>query len=576
VHFGYFHIKYAILFLILSISTHRLSADNCISRGDSVILNSQRQVDSFALRFPGCTTVRGKLIIKGNDITNLFGLSALSHVESLNIRDNINLTNLRGLNNLQTAGFIDISHNESLLSLHGLEGLDSVTTHMEVKYNATLVTMDGLNSLQKVKGTLTVFSNASLLNLDGLDAVKQVSRLVVYGNPSLTTLAGIDSMLRLRNIDVWVNETLTCCTIVNNLTANNPNLSLNNIFLNSTGCNNQSEITASLGQVCCKTDFTVNIQSICAGGSIAVGGNIYTAAGIYIDTFSTVQGCDSIVFTELSIGQRSLTTVERTLCNGQQFVLSNGTVIERSGTYRDTIPFTCDSVIEYILRFTDNSLTVQEKTACEGSSYLLPGGNTVTETGTYTDTVFNAAGCDSVFITTVTFLPNRFEVSLPAEISIISGDSVQLLPSYSNGTAISWYWQPENGLYCTNCERPFVSPATQTTYLVRATDGNGCADTASAAVSVQETDLYVPEVFSPNGDQINDELDIFVSAPASFSIKVFNRYGELVFQSTDISQKWDGTFKNKTCPVDTYIYTIDAELFSQQKIHKQGTVLLLR
>jgi gliding motility-associated-like protein len=570
-------LKQLLPILFIFFFSSNLVAGNCISRSDSLILSRQSQVDSFPINYSGCNRVTGKLIISGNNITSLQALNVLNHVEFLNIRDNPLIISLNGLNNLQTAGNIIISHNESLLSLNGLESLDSVTANLEVKYNLSLVTLDGLNGLQKVKNTLSVFSNSTLTSLDGLESVLNVSRLSIYGNPMLTSLLGIDSAIILKTIDIWVNESLTCCELVNKIKANNPAILLNNIFSNDVGCSNITEIVSSSGgSSCCKTEFKVNTVKICSGDQITIGANTYTIPGIYIDTFISSSGCDSILYTELSIGSPSLTKIQRNLCTGQQLTLSNGRVITSSGIYTDTIPFSCDSIVEYTISFSGITTIRLDTLVCEGQTFILPGGQSVITSGIYTDTIKSGSSCDSVFISTVTFFQNNFSTSLNAEETVNAGDSILLQPRYENGIPSSWNWLPSGDLSCLDCENPIAKPQQNTIYNVSVNATNGCVDTASVVIKVPISEIFVPTAFTPNGDRVNDDFDVFFAGSQSFSIKIYNRYSELVFISNDISTEWNGTYKNQPATADNYVYIIEVTLFNQQKIEKKGSVLLLR
>lgn len=69
---------------------------------------------------------------------------------------------------------------------------------------------------------------------------------------------------------------------------------------------------------------------------------------------------------------------------------------------------------------------------------------------------------------------------------------------------------------------------------------------------------------------------VFVSAPLSFKMSIYNRWGVLVFESNDINNFWDGTYKGDNCPQDSYSYVIDVTLHNNKQYHKQGTILLLR
>ncbi|MBK9492197.1 MAG: gliding motility-associated C-terminal domain-containing protein [Haliscomenobacter sp.] len=95
-------------------------------------------------------------------------------------------------------------------------------------------------------------------------------------------------------------------------------------------------------------------------------------------------------------------------------------------------------------------------------------------------------------------------------------------------------------------------------------------------------EIYVPNVFSPNGDSKND---VFKAVPGTscslsqFSLKVFDRFGAMVFESSSTDEGWDGSFKGQNAPSATYIYVVQYELNEDtKKLPKvnSGSVALIR
>lgn len=88
--------------------------------------------------------------------------------------------------------------------------------------------------------------------------------------------------------------------------------------------------------------------------------------------------------------------------------------------------------------------------------------------------------------------------------------------------------------------------------------------------------VHIPNAFSPDGDGINDNFKIVAEGIESFQLKVFNRWGEVVFESNDIKNQWDGTFKGKLSQNDAYVYVVDVTGadFIKSSSYK-GTVSLL-
>ena len=87
-------------------------------------------------------------------------------------------------------------------------------------------------------------------------------------------------------------------------------------------------------------------------------------------------------------------------------------------------------------------------------------------------------------------------------------------------------------------------------------------------------DIYVPSAFSPNGDGLNDVWHIpFLDAYSRADVKVFNRYGELVYQAAGQSIAWDGQFKGKLLPSGSYVWVLNVRTLKKQ-VH--GTVMIVR
>ncbi|MEW6469817.1 MAG: gliding motility-associated C-terminal domain-containing protein [Bacteroidota bacterium] len=88
--------------------------------------------------------------------------------------------------------------------------------------------------------------------------------------------------------------------------------------------------------------------------------------------------------------------------------------------------------------------------------------------------------------------------------------------------------------------------------------------------------LYVPNAFTPNGDGINDLFGAKGDGIIEYSIQIFNRWGELVFESSDINKQWDGTYKGQIAETGAYAYSITAYGEKTNRISKSGTVTLIQ
>lgn len=122
----------------------------------------------------------------------------------------------------------------------------------------------------------------------------------------------------------------------------------------------------------------------------------------------------------------------------------------------------------------------------------------------------------------------------------------------------------------------YPQSGTYTTCLI-AVDPNGCSDTVCAPVSVIVFPVIdVVTAFSPNNDGVNDRAKITGFGVQRLSFRIFNRWGQMVFETNDPDIGWDGRFKGKLQPMDGYGYTLEAVLISGEMIKKSGSISLIR
>jgi gliding motility-associated-like protein len=88
--------------------------------------------------------------------------------------------------------------------------------------------------------------------------------------------------------------------------------------------------------------------------------------------------------------------------------------------------------------------------------------------------------------------------------------------------------------------------------------------------------FFIPNVFSPNGDGLNDDINIHGFCIATFNLKIFNRWGEKIFETTDKALGWDGTFRGKAMDTGVFIYAVDGITIEKKPFTKKGNITLLR
>ena len=141
---------------------------------------------------------------------------------------------------------------------------------------------------------------------------------------------------------------------------------------------------------------------LCYGDSIAVGDSIYKTTGVYLDTLSAFNGCDSVVTTNLTVSALISTNQSPVLCYGDSLIVGNS-VYKESGEYTDTLTAdnTCDSIVYTDLTVSALISTNQSSVLCYGDS-LIVGSSVYKESGEYTDTLTADNTCDSIVYTDLT------------------------------------------------------------------------------------------------------------------------------------------------------------------------------
>lgn len=164
------------------------------------------------------------------------------------------------------------------------------------------------------------------------------------------------------------------------------------------------------------------------------------------------------------------------------------------------------------------------------------------------------------------------------DTTIIAGDSIDL-PLSINAGLYNFSWSRTDGLSCTNCSPPKAAPLDDTSYDLTLTDILGCFsyDVTFNIGVYPETFIEMPTSFTPNGDGINDL--IFVEGwgiKELLEYKIVNRWGEIIFETTDLSKGWDGKYKGEVQNNDVYVYKVLVKTWRDEEKSKEGYINLIR
>jgi gliding motility-associated-like protein len=199
--------------------------------------------------------------------------------------------------------------------------------------------------------------------------------------------------------------------------------------------------------------------------------------------------------------------------------------------------------------------------------------------GSYKAAVSDDAGC--TVTTNAVLLQSSPHILLASSLTLLPGES-SLLQPVTDGDVSTYSWSPAIGLSDPRSAAPLVTPVRTTLYTLTVTSSEGCQASAQIKVSVFAP-IRIPNAFTPNGDGNNDIFYVLggseVSRIKDFS--VFNRWGQKVFQRTDIlpgdpDLGWKGDYKGHAAPPGAYIYTVDVLLEDGTSQLLRGTVILVR
>jgi len=201
--------------------------------------------------------------------------------------------------------------------------------------------------------------------------------------------------------------------------------------------------------------------------------------------------------------------------------------------------------------------------------------------GFYSAVVTDNNGCsyttDSVEVIYSSYIP-----PLDATISddtIYVGQTVLL--NASPGGNFTYLWSPPEGLNSTTVQSPNGNPVVNTTWYVTITDQYGCGNLDSVSivvkeVSCEEPEIYIPNAFTPNEDDNNDKVFVRGNTIRDLDFKIFDRWGEKVFETNDPKIGWDGSYKGKLATPAVYVYYVEAVCYNNEKFFKKGNITLIR
>jgi gliding motility-associated-like protein len=357
---------------------------------------------------------------------------------------------------------------------------------------------------------------------------------------------------------------------------------------NVRGCDSLVITSVKLG-----TDSISSAKQICLGDSVVFYNQWLKQTGNYSKNFAKASGCDSVITLNLTVFDKNTTLKDTFVCQQNKvkldtaflkstfgcdsFSIRNQLIAPRlsdnlslnkricagdfvsigqnrfytEGSFKVVLKniYGCDSTVNLALKLVKSDTVIFRSETCEATK--IKDSIRVFK---------NQFGCDSSVFIKPKLIANTNTVSgLPKDIKLVIGDSVELMPRL-NFTPNLIQWTPPNLVSCPTCTTVFSRVRRSTILQFYAKDEKDCAIRQEIKFLVDlNRRVFIPNSFSPNNDRVNDIFTLYGDGNLQLieSLKVFDRWGELVFSGTNLSpnsEGWDGQFKGQILPPDVFVF----------------------
>jgi gliding motility-associated-like protein len=469
--------------------------------------------------------------------------------------------------------------------------------------------------------------NSSAPSVATVDATSGLVTGIAVGSSTLTyTVAGNGGCA---NASATQLINVTAANTVG-AASSTPTLCINTVLTNIT------HTTTGATGIGTASGLPAGVSAAWASNTITISGTP-TQAGTFSYTIPVSGGCGSVsatgTITVSSLPSGTISSNTNILCEGESVNITatggntyqwflNGTLINgvttsllsanQPGTYtvnlissfgctalatgqvtlqliqKPIVNFTYDKYCAgFPTQFTDQSTLINTSLVDFSWNFGQGQGTSLLQNPIYT---FSTAGTYSVSLTvTPTSCPSLATtvtkpvstVISPSNQRYVSLNAVEnrnlQLTSRSIGSA-TYQWSPGSGLNSTSIASPVFNYNTEVEYVITITTGIGCVIKDTQLVRIfKEKEIFVPKGFSPNGDGNNDKIfPRLVGVRSLTYFKIFNRWGQLVFMTSNLNEGWDGTYKGIKQSMESYVWVAEGIDIDNNPIKRTGTFLLLR
>lgn len=333
----------------------------------------------------------------------------------------------------------------------------------------------------------------------------------------------------------------------------------------------------------------INDSTICLGDSLSLHFDILAGNAQHIvwslspDYSSPIATNTQTLVVSPSSSTHYYIKIEGLLCCVEQDVLVDVSSVEISGAeprkicFEDSIQLRIEVTGGSQLQYHWQPLDQISSEATTNHPWINPAISV-----NYTVIVSNEFSCTASATIPVTKRTGTFPNGLEAWsdlYNIIEGASTKLFSTFYSGN-YHYQWTPSQTLSTPNQSSTLAKPTETTTYTVTVTDEFDCSLSKEITIEVSpltcdEPLVFVPNSFTPNGDGKNDILYVRSSILKEFTLKIFNRWGEQIFESNKLESGWDGSFKGKQCEQGVYDYYLQGTCINDERIIKKGNITLI-
>jgi len=376
-------------------------------------------------------------------------------------------------------------------------------------------------------------------------------------------------------------------------------------FTGANGCQFRDSVTLALNP----SAQTQSSAQPCHGQPYVWDGQAFSADTTVCATFAGLNGCDSTHCLTLTFFY-PLLTLDTSICSGQTLAW-HGTDYSTSGIFTDTVllggcltatlldleilPIAAELISGDPLCHGDSTGFVEltNITGGIGTVVFRLNGGALTNVpmfgglpaGNWEVLATDAAGCTATFSFALADPPALAgELGPSPELAV--GDTYAIPVQVNQSGVFQYAWSPPDGLDCTDCPSPVARASEEITYTLLLTNADGCEAAGVLLIRIKagEAIIYVPNIFSPDGDGQNDWLTIFGNPAEGLAVdlfRVYNRWGELIFETqslglNDEQSGWDGRQRGRAVLPGVYVWLAEIRMADGSLLRKHGEVAVLR